>query len=203
MRGVLHTWAAPVAAVVGLLYVLLAEGARVRTGVAVWAVAATGLFAVSATYHRGPWRPAVKEWWQRVDHSMIFVMIAGSYTPVCLVVLQGAKSWVLLSIVWGGALLGVATRLLWHTAPRWLFVPMYLALGWVAVAVVPDLASNAPLSANALLLVGGILYTAGAIVFAARRPNPWPEVFGFHEIFHALTIAAALAHAVAIAILVF
>lgn len=199
MRGVLHAYAAPVAAVVGLLYVILAEGARARSGTAVWAAALTGLFAVSATYHRGSWRPAVRAWWQRADHSMIFVLIAGSYTPVCLMVLEGSKSWLMLAIVWGGALAGVATRLLWHTAPRWLFVPMYVGLGWVAVAAAPDLATAAPGYANLLLLIGGILYTLGAVVFATKRPNPWPKVFGFHEIFHALTIAAALAHAAAIA----
>ena len=202
MRGVLHEVAAPIAAVVGLLYVILAEGARARAGAAVWAAALTGLFTVSATYHRGAWRPAVKAWWQRVDHSMIFVLIAGSYTPICLMVLQGAKSWLMLAIVWGGALAGVATRLLWHTAPRWLFVPMYIALGWVAVVAFPDLAASAPPAANVLLLVGGILYTIGALVFASKRPNPWPSFFGFHEIFHALTIVAAVSHAVAIALVV-
>ncbi len=199
MRGMLHAVAAPVAAVAGLLFVLLADGARARTGTAVWAVALTGLFAVSAIYHRGTWQPAVRDWWQRADHSMIFVLIAGSYTPVCLMVLEGSKSWLMLAIVWGGALVGVATRLLWHTAPRWLFVPMYIALGWVAVIAAPDLAAAAPVYANALLLAGGILYTLGAVVFAAKRPDPWPQVFGFHEIFHALTLAAALCHAVAIA----
>jgi hemolysin III len=202
LRGVLHAYAAPVAAFIGLLFIVYAEGARARTGTIVWAVALTGLFTVSAIYHRGTWRPAVKAWWQRVDHSMIFVLIAGSYTPICLMVLEGAKSAVLLAIVWGGALAGVATRLLWHTAPRWLFVPMYIALGWVAVAVMPDLAMGAPWVANALLVTGGVLYTLGALVFATKWPNPWPSVFGFHEIFHALTIAAALCHTVAIALLV-
>ncbi len=199
MRGVLHAYAAPAAATVGVLFFLLAEGARARTGTAIWAVALTGLFTVSAIYHRGAWRPAVNQWWQRADHSMIFVMIAGSYTPICLMVLEGAKSWLMLSIVWGGALAGVATRLLWHTAPRWLFVPMYIALGWVAVVAAPDLAAAAPPAANLLLLAGGILYTVGAVIFATKRPNPWPQVFGFHEIFHTLTIVAALFHAIAIA----
>jgi hemolysin III len=201
LRGVLHAWAAPVAAILGLLFILSSETARERTGAAVWAVAATALFAVSAAYHRGRWRPAVKAWWQRVDHSMIFVMIAGSYTPVCLLVLQGAKSWWMLALVWGGALAGVATRLLWHTAPRWLFVPMYLALGWVAVAVLPDLAAAAPPAANVLLVAGGVLYSLGAVVFATKWPDPWPHVFGFHEIFHALTLLAACCHAIAIALL--
>lgn len=202
LRGVLHAYAAPIAALIGLLFIVLAEGARARTGTVVWAVALTGLFTVSAIYHRGTWRPAVRAWWQRVDHSMIFVLIAGSYTPICLMVLEGAKSAVLLAIVWGGALAGVVTRLLWHTAPRWLFVPMYIALGWVAVAVMPDLAAGAPWTANALIVAGGVLYTLGALVFAAKWPNPSPSVFGFHEIFHALTIAAALCHTVAIALLV-
>lgn len=202
LRGVLHAYAAPVAACIGLLFVVFAEGAKARTGTIIWALALTGLFTVSAIYHRGTWRPAVRAWWQRVDHSMIFVLIAGSYTPICLMVLEGAKSVALLAIVWGGALAGVVTRLLWHTAPRWLFVPMYIALGWVAVAVMPDLAVGAPWSANALLVTGGVLYTLGAVVFATKRPNPSPQVFGFHEIFHALTIAAALCHTVAIALLV-
>lgn len=202
MRGMLHAYAAPTAAVLGLLFIALAEGARARTGTVVWAVALTGLFTVSAIYHRGTWQPKVRAWWQRVDHSMIFVLIAGSYTPVCLMVLEGAKSWFLLVLVWGGALFGVATRLLWHTAPRWLFVPMYIALGWVAVAVLPDLAGSAPAAANVLLVFGGVLYTLGAVVFATQRPDPWPQVFGFHEIFHALTILAAISHAAAIAMLV-
>jgi hemolysin III len=202
MRGVLHTWAAPIAAVLGMLLLILAEGPRARTATGVWAASLTGLFAVSATYHRRTWGPRAHAWMQRADHSMIFVLIAGSYTPICLMVLQGAKSWVLLAVVWGGALAGVATRLLWHTAPRWLFVPMYIALGWVALAVLPDLAVSAPAAANVLLLVGGALYTVGALVFATRWPDPWPQVFGFHEVFHLLTILAAVCHAVAIGLVV-
>ena len=203
MRGVLHQWAAPVAAVIGLSLLLVAETARARAATAVWAASLTGLFAVSATYHRGQWQPAVRAWLQRLDHSMIFLLIAGTYTPTTLLLLEGTKSWVVLSVVWGGALAGVATRLLWHTAPRWLFVPMYIALGWVAIAVLPDLAANAPAYANWLLIIGGVLYTAGAVVFATKRPNPWPQVFGFHEVFHTLTLVAAACHAVAIAALVF
>ena len=178
--------------------VLLANGAEARTATAIWAVTLTGLFTVSATYHRGHWRPRVREWLQRADHSMIFVFIAGSYTPICLLVLEGSKSWIVLAIAWGGALTGVVTRLAWHSAPMWLFVPMYIALGWVAVAVFPDLARQAPPIANVLLVVGGVLYTLGALVFSTRWPDPVPHVFGFHEIFHAMTIAAAICHAVAI-----
>ncbi|MGB9374838.1 MAG: hemolysin III family protein [Jiangellales bacterium] len=198
MRGVLHAYAAPIAAAVGIGVLALADDARSRTGVAVWVMSMTALFAVSATYHRGRWRPAVRAWLQRVDHSMIFVFIAGSYTPFCLLLLEGSKSWLVLSITWGGALAGVATRLVWHTAPRWLFGPMYIALGWVAVVVLPDLVRSAPVYTNVLLLIGGLLYTLGAVVFATRRPDPVPHVFGYHEVFHALTVIAASCHAVAI-----
>lgn len=202
MRGALHAWAAPFAALVGVLYLVLADGGRARASTAVWAVTLTGLFAVSATYHRGRWRPTVRAWMQRLDHSMIFLLIAGTYTPVSVMVLEGTKSWLILSVVWGGALAGVATRLAWHTAPRWLFVPMYIALGWVAVAVLPDLAAGAPPVASLLLVAGGLLYTIGAAVFATQRPDPVPNVFGFHEVFHALTILAALCHAMAIFLLI-
>lgn len=198
MRGLLHAYAAPIAAAVGLGVLALADDARSRAGVGVWMMTMTALFAVSATYHRGRWRPAVRAWLQRVDHSMIFVFIAGSYTPLCLLLLDGSKSWVVLSITWGGALAGVVTRLVWHTAPRWLFGPMYVALGWVAVVVLPDLVRSAPVYTNVLLVVGGLLYTAGAVVFATRRPDPVPHVFGYHEVFHALTVVAASCHAVAI-----
>ncbi len=199
MRGVLHAWAVPFAAAVGLTLLVLADTVRARTGVAVWVVTMTALFAVSATYHRGRWRPAVRVWLQRVDHSMIFVFIAGSYTPLCLLLLDGSKSWLVLAVTWGGAAVGVVVRLTWHRAPRWLFVPLYLALGWVALTMLPDLARSAVPYENALILAGGVLYTIGAIVFATRRPDPVPHVFGYHEVFHALTIAAALCHAAAIA----
>ena len=199
MRGVLHAWAVPLAAVVGLVLMVLAEDPRARVGVAVWLVTMTALFAVSATYHRGRWRPQVRVWLQRVDHSMIFVFIAGSYTPLCLLLLDGSKSWLVLSVTWGGAALGVVTRLAWHRAPRWLFVPMYLALGWVALTMLPDLARSAVFYENALIVAGGVLYTLGALVFATRWPDPAPRVFGYHEVFHALTIAAATCHAIAIA----
>jgi hemolysin III len=202
MRGLLHLYAAPVSVLVGLLVLALAEGARARAGVVVWSMTMTALFTVSAVYHRGRWRPAVKAWLQRVDHSMIFLFIAGSYTPLCLLALQGTTSVVVLAVTWGGALLGLATRLLWHAAPRWLFVPMYLALGWVSVTVLPDLGRTAPPAANWLLFAGGALYTAGAVVFATRRPDPVPRVFGYHEVFHALTLAAASCHAVAITLVV-
>jgi hemolysin III len=198
MRGLLHAYAAPVAAVIGLSALVLADTVRARAGVAVWVATMVALFAVSATYHRGHWRPTARVWLQRVDHSMIFVFIAGSYTPLCLLLLEGSKSWLVLAVTWGGAAVGVVTRLTWHTAPRWLFVPMYLALGWVALTMLPDLARTAVPYENALIVAGGLLYTVGAVVFATKRPDPAPRTFGYHEVFHALTIAAAACHAVAI-----
>lgn len=198
LRGLLHAYAAPVAAVVGLAVLGVAESARARVGVGVWVVAMTALFTVSAAYHRGRWRPTVRAWMQRADHSMIFVFIAGSYTPICLLVLEGTKSWLVLALAWGGAAVGVVTRLAWHTAPRWLFGPMYLALGWVAITVLPDLAAAAPAHANVLLFAGGVLYSLGALVFATKWPDPAPQVLGYHEVFHALTLAAVACHAVAI-----
>jgi hemolysin III len=198
LRGLLHAAGAPVAVVLGVVLVLLANSLRERTGVAVYAASLTGLFTVSAVYHRGRWRPAVKRWLQRVDHSMIFLLIAGTYTPFCLLVLAGSTSWIVLSIVWGGAIIGIVARLTWASAPRWFFVPLYLGLGWVAAAVAPALAAGASTTANLLLVLGGVLYSVGAVVFATRRPDPAPEVFGFHEVFHALTVAAAACHAAAL-----
>lgn len=197
-RGILHAISAPLAATLGVVLVLLSQTARERTSVIVFAASLTGLFAMSAVYHRGHWRPGVKAWLQRLDHSMIFVLIAGTYTPFCLLVLAGSTSWIVLSIVWGGAIIGVVARLTWANAPRALFVPLYLALGWVAIAVAPALAAGASTATNVLLVAGGVLYSVGAIVFATRRPDPFPQAFGFHEVFHALTIAAASCHAAAI-----
>jgi hemolysin III len=202
MRGALHAIGAPVALAVGLALLLVASTPRERTGVGVFALSLTALFTVSAVYHRGHWRPAVKAWLQRVDHSMIFILIAGTYTPFCLLVLAGSTSWIVLAIVWGGAIAGVITRLAWSSAPKWFFVPLYLSLGWVAVIVAPSLAAGASLATNLLLVTGGVLYSAGAIVFATRRPDPFPSVFGFHEVFHALTIAAASCHAAALVLVI-
>lgn len=198
LRGLLHAYAAPLAALVGMTLIVLADSTQARLAMAVWVVSLTGLFAVSATYHRFDGAPRIKAWLQRADHSMIFLLIAGTYTPTAILVLEGAKSWALLAGVWGGALAGVVVRLTWHSAPKWLFVPLYIGLGWVAVFVLPDLAANAPSYANWLLVAGGVLYTLGAIVFATKRPDPFPQTFGYHEVFHVMTIVAACCHAVAI-----
>ena len=165
---------------------------------AIYAAAVPGLFGASALYHRVTWSPPVRRWMRRLDHSMIFVLIAGTYTPFALLVLQGTLATVVLAVVWGGALGGVVLKLVWIDAPKWLVAGVYVALGWVAVAAMPQLFDRAGVTATSLLLGGGLLYTAGALVYATQRPDPVPTVFGYHEVFHALVIAAALAHYVAV-----
>jgi hemolysin III len=135
---------------------------------------------------------------RRFDHSMIFILIAGTYTPFCVLLLPPAKATVILAIVWGGALAGVAMKLAWPHGPRWVSAPLYLALGWVAVVVLPDILHTGGVTALVLLIVGGAAYTVGAVFYALRRPNPWPTYFGHHEFFHACTVVAALAHHIAL-----
>jgi hemolysin III len=199
LRGWLHAGAFVVALGLGIALVLTASGATGTTAAAVYAFAVAGLFGASAVYHRGRWRPGVRAWLQRVDHSMIFVLIAGTYTPVCLLVLRGTLGTVLLAIVWGGAALGVFLQLLPRPTPRALGVVLYIALGWVAVLAMPALVDHIGWTATALIALGGVLYTTGAVVYALKRPDPAPRIFGFHEIFHAFTIVAAGLHYAVIA----
>jgi hemolysin III len=167
--------------------------------VAVYAGTVLGLFGISALYHRYAWKSDVtRSWMRRLDHSMIFVFIAGTYTPVSAMALPPSTRWAVLAVVWAGALGGVALNLAWPKAPRWVGVPIYLALGWVAVFVLPDLLHHVGVAALVLLLAGGALYTLGAVCYAVKWPNPWPATFGFHEFFHAATVLAALCHYVAI-----
>ena len=198
LRGVLHEIAFFASVVAGVLLVLVADGPRARVAVGVYVVAAALLFGTSALYHRRAWSP--RRWlvMQRLDHSMIFVLIGGTYTPFALLVLRGATSAVVFFVVWGGALAGIAIRLLCRRPSRWVFVPLYLALGWVALPIVPQLVRSAGLAVFVLLLVGGLCYSAGALVYALRRPDPLPQIFGFHEVFHLLVISGAIANAVAI-----
>ena len=155
--------------------------------VAVYSVTVCGLFGVSALYHRRVWSERGYQTMRRLDHAMIFIFIAGTYTPFCVLLLPQGKATILLAIVWGGALAGAAMSLIWPHAPRWVSAPLYLALGWVAVAVLPDILRNGGVTALVLLLAGGAAYSIGAIFYALRRPNPWPTVFGHHEFFHACT----------------
>lgn len=198
-RGVSHQYAFFASLITGAVLVLVAPTRKATTAAAIYAASVSGLFGASALYHRITWRPATRRWMRRLDHSMIFVLIAGTYTPFGLLVLHGPLASVVLAVVWGGALAGVALKLAWVDAPKWLMAGIYLALGWVGAATMPQLMSRAGVGAVALLAVGGVLYSAGAVIYALRRPDPSPRVFGYHEIFHVLVIAAAAAHYAAIA----
>jgi hemolysin III len=198
LRGVWHQWAFYVSLVLGAALVVAAPGGQPRLAAAVYAVSVAALFGTSALYHRITWASqAARRWMRRLDHSMIFFLIAGTYTPFALLVLHGDLATVILVVVWAGALAGVLMKLVWIDAPKALVAILYLALGWVAVAAFPSMIGELGITGAALVGVGGLLYTAGALVYAFQRPNPAPTVFGYHEVFHALVIlAAALQYAV-------
>jgi hemolysin III len=201
MRGWLHTYAFFVAAVCGIVLCSLAaaqSGWAPLVSCVIYSLTVCGLFGTSALYHRRVWTERGYQVMRRLDHSMIFIFIAGTYTPFCLLLLSDRKATILLSIVWGGALAGVALKLVWPHAPRWVSAPLYLALGWVAVAVLPDILREGGVTALVLLIIGGAVYSVGAVFYALRRPNPWPTVFGHHEFFHACTLVAAICHHIAI-----
>ena len=206
LRGWLHTYAAVVSLATGATLTAVAAPVRgVSAGVttAIYCATVTLLFGTSALYHRREWTPSALRLMKRLDHSMIFVFIAGTYTPIAALTLPTHTAIAVLIAVWTGALLGVAVQIGWPAAPRWLSAPCYIALGWVAVFVMPDLLHNAGLAAFVLLFVGGAIYTIGAVVYALKRPNPWPGTFGFHEVFHLCTLVAATCHYVAIWFAVF
>jgi len=194
MRGWLHAAAVPVTLVAGLVLVLATPAGTPRVGTGVFALSALVLFGVSALLHRGGWSPRVERLLTRADHASIFLLIAGTYTPCAVLLLDGVDRTLLLAIAWGGALLGIAFRMLWPTAPRWVCTPVYLALGWAAVPFAPQLARHADLAVLVLIALGGLVYTLGAIVYGLRRPDPFPQWFGFHEVFHACTVVAFAAH---------
>jgi hemolysin III len=198
LRGVSHQWAFYVSLALGAALVAAAEAGQPRLAAAVYAVSVAALFGTSALYHRITWvSRAARRWMKRLDHSMIFFLIAGTYTPFALLVLDGALATVILAVVWSGALAGIVMKLVWIDAPKVLVAILYLALGWVAVAAFPTMLDELGITGTALVTVGGLLYTAGALVYAFQRPNPAPAVFGYHEVFHALVIlAAALQYAV-------
>jgi hemolysin III len=192
LRGVFHQWACACSLPLGLLLVIVAGTARARIALSVYALSLIGLFGASALYHRTNWRSVTaREWMRRLDHSMIFVLIAGSYTPFAMLVLHGPLAIAILAAVWAGALLGVAFNLVWIAAPTPLRVVLYVCLGWVVLAVLPQLADAISIGGLILLGLGGVLYTLGAVVYAVKRPDPVPSVFGYHEVFHTLVIAAA------------
>jgi hemolysin III len=191
LRGVSHQWAFFISLVVGVVLVIQAPPGRATLAAAVYAVCVTLLFGISALYHRVTWQENSRRWMRRLDHSAIFLMIAGTYTPFALLVLDGTLADVVLAVVWAGALGGIVLKLLWIDAPKWLAALIYVLLGWVAVAVTPDLFGELGITAGVMVALGGLFYTVGAVVYALRRPDPIPTVFGYHEVFHALVIAAA------------
>ncbi len=198
LRGVSHQWAFFVSLVTGLVLVLAAPEGQATLAAAIYAASVAGLFGSSALYHRVNWSSAgARAWMRRLDHSMIFVLIAGTYTPFALLALHGSLSTAILIAVWAGALGGIVFKLVWLSAPKWVIAGVYVVLGWVAVAAFPQLLERLGLTATVLVAAGGLLYTAGAVIYALRRPDPVPAVFGYHEVFHVLVIvAAALQYAV-------
>jgi hemolysin III len=199
LRGVLHEVAFFVALVTGALLVAAADGTRERLAAAVFAGSVVACFGASALYHRVTWRPHVRLWMRRVDHAGVYLLIAGTYTPVSLLGLHGEWRPVVLGVVWGGAAAAIVLKFAWVAAPKWLAAAIGLALGWVAVVALPELVRSLSPAAVILLVAGGLAYTAGAIVYARGRPDPVPAVFGYHELFHALTIVGVACQYVAIA----
>ncbi len=199
LRGVSHAYAFWIAAGLAVALVLLAPGGLARFAAVVYGAGLCALFACSSLYHRWRGSPRWRPLLRRIDHSTIFVFIAASYTPVALLVLHGTTQAVALAGVWAGALLGVTLSILWIDAPRWLNAATYLALGWVALLALPQLVTGLPLWPLLLLGAGGLLYSLGAVVYATQRPDPWPRIFGYHEVFHAFVILAAAAHVIAMA----
>jgi hemolysin III len=192
LRGVSHQWAFYFSLVAGLALVIAAPAGRATLAAAIYAVSVAALFGTSALYHRVTWASqSARRWMRRLDHSMIFLLIAGTYTPFALLVLDGTLAIVILVVVWGGALGGIVLKLVWIDAPKPLVAVLYVMLGWVAIAAFPALLDGLGVTSTAMVAGGGVLYTAGAVVYALRRPDPAPTVFGYHEIFHALVIAAA------------
>ncbi|TFC83286.1 hemolysin III family protein [Cryobacterium cheniae] len=199
-RGWIHAGTFPVTIVAGIVLLLSAEGSAARWSSLVFVLSSMLLFGNSALYHRFDWSPRTKVILKRIDHANIFLLIAGSYTPIAVLALPPAKSTLLLSLVWGGAILGIGFRVFWIHAPRWLYVPLYLALGWGAVMFIVDF-FQANAAMMTLIVIGGLCYSVGAVIYGMKRPNPVPGVFGFHEIFHTLTVVAFLCHWAAIMII--
>ncbi|WP_240658691.1 PAQR family membrane homeostasis protein TrhA [Microbacterium sp. CPCC 204701] len=192
-RGWVHAATFPLAVAAGVVLIVFAEGAPAKWASAVFMATSLLLFGNSAMYHRFNWNPKTKSVLKRIDHANILLLIAGTYTPIATLALTPEKGLLLLVLVWSGALLGILFRVFWINAPRWLYVALYLALGWAAVMYLPDL-FHANAAMMILVIVGGLLYTGGAVVYALKRPNPWPGHFGFHEIFHVCTVLAFLCH---------
>ncbi len=192
-RGWIHAGVLPIVIAGGIVLVVMANGVPAKITAAIFFASSVLLFGNSALYHRFNWKPKTKLALKRIDHANIFLLIAGSYTPITWLALPQEKAVLLMSIIWGTAILGIGFRVFWITAPRWLYVPIYIGMGWGAMAYVVDfMNANAPMMI--LILVGGGCYTIGALAYALKKPNPWPGHFGFHEIFHSFTVLAFLCH---------
>ena len=207
LRGWLHAAIAPVALVAGIVLVALSPTPETRIGSAAFALSALLVFTVSAIYHRGTWSPRTWAFLRRFDHANIFVLIAGTYTPYALLFLEGSARTTLLLVVWGAAIAGVVFRVFWIDAPRWLYTPMYLGLGWAAIFFIPAFidgaerfSSGIAIATLVLVATGGLLYTVGGVIYGLKRPNPSPRWFGFHEVFHSLTVLAFAAHYVGVSL---
>jgi hemolysin III len=195
-RGWIHAGVLPIVIAGGIVLVVLANGVPAKITTAIFFASSLLLFGNSALYHRFNWSPKVKLALKRIDHANIFLLIAGSYTPITWLALPQDKAILLMSLIWGTAVLGIGFRVFWISAPRWLYVPIYVGMGWGAIAFVVDfMNANAPMMI--LILAGGLCYTVGALVYALKKPNPFPGKFGFHEIFHSLTVLAFMCHWVA------
>ncbi|HPT94926.1 MAG TPA: hemolysin III family protein [Microbacteriaceae bacterium] len=192
-RGWIHAGVTPIALAAGIVLIVLAQGAPAKWAAAVFTLTSLLLFGMSAVYHRFNWSPKTKLTLKRIDHANIFLLIAGTYTPLAVLALPPAQGTLLLALVWGGTVIGILFRVFWTGAPRWLYVALYLLLGWAAVMYMPALFAANP-TMMLLVIAGGLFYTGGAIIYALKKPNPWPGKFGFHEIFHVCTVIAFLCH---------
>jgi hemolysin III len=203
LRGVFHLGAFVAAVGAGVVLVVLADGGTETASSWIYGATLVAMFGVSALYHRFPWRSAAERLWaRRLDHSTIFVFIAGTYTPFALLCLDGVMRWVVLAVVWAGALLGLALELAWIDSPRWLSAVAYLMVGWVGVITIPQLFSSTGVAVATLLVVGGGLYSLGAVIYATKWPDPFPRIFGYHEVFHLLVVVAAVTQFVAVSLVV-
>ena len=201
LRGVSHQWAFFVSLVLGAALVIAADSGEATIALGIYAASLSALLGTSALYHRVNWRrPEIRRWMRRLDHSMIFILIAGTYTPFAVLALEGALADALLVAVWIGAAAGIAVEMIWIEAPKWVTALVYIAVGWIGALAFPQLLDQAGLAAAGLIALGGILYTAGAVIYGLKRPNPSPRWFGFHEVLHALTVAAFMAHYIGVSI---
>jgi hemolysin III len=202
LRGKLHAWAFPAAVVLAVALIWSAPAGTPRLAAAIFGVCVAVMLGTSALYHRVLWEPRARRIMRRADHAAIYLLIAGTYTPYGLLVLEGTWRWTVLVVVWSGAALAIVQKLVWVDAPTWIAAALGLALGWVGVIVFPQIYRETGLGGTVLLGIGGLLYSVGAIVYARRRPDPVPHVFGYHEVFHALVIGAAICQYAAIAFFV-